>query len=58
VTESARRVWLLGMRKPDRCFYQHVLRIDMDGCGPEDVIYVDAKLENVLAAQELGMTAV
>jgi FMN phosphatase YigB (HAD superfamily) len=30
----------------------------MDGCGPEDVIYVDAKLENVLAAQELGMTAV
>lgn len=42
-----------GMRKPDRRFYEYVLRhIE---CRPADVIFVDDKEKNVLAAQELGI---
>ncbi|KAJ5640036.1 uncharacterized protein N7484_007898 [Penicillium longicatenatum] len=36
----------VGMRKPDLCFYKHVLQaID---ARPEEVIFVDDKLENVI----------
>lgn len=45
-----------GMRKPDLCFYAHVL--DKIGVLPAETIFVDDKEENVSAARELGMEAV
>lgn len=45
-----------GMRKPDLSFYCHVLReINM---APGEVVFIDDKLENVLAAKILGMNGV
>ena len=42
-----------GMRKPDPRFYLHVLQeIHL---SPEDVFFIDDKLENVLAAKSLGI---
>jgi epoxide hydrolase-like predicted phosphatase len=45
-----------GMRKPEPRFYQHVL--DSVGLPPARAIFVDDRLENVIAARELGMQAV
>ncbi|KAJ5745274.1 Haloacid dehalogenase-like hydrolase-domain-containing protein [Penicillium odoratum] len=46
----------VGMRKPDLCFYKHVLQtIDV---RPEEVIFVDDKLENVISAKSLGIRAI
>ncbi|GKZ36940.1 hypothetical protein AbraIFM66950_008205 [Aspergillus brasiliensis] len=46
----------VGMRKPDRCFYELVLeRVKV---SPEEVVFVDDRLENVKAAEELGMKGV
>ena len=45
-----------GMRKPDLKFYQHVLQ-DIE-LSPEDVIFIDDKMENVLAAKSLGIASV
>jgi epoxide hydrolase-like predicted phosphatase len=45
-----------GMRKPDLCFYQQVL--DKINVLPAEVIFVDDKLENVSAAQEVGMVGI
>lgn len=42
-----------GMRKPDVQFFQHVLR-EISG-RPEEVIFVDDKLENVGSARSLGI---
>ena len=42
-----------GMRKPEHRFYKYVLR--HIGCPPEEVVFVDDKEENVLAAQDLGI---
>ncbi|CAG8955827.1 hypothetical protein HYFRA_00011696 [Hymenoscyphus fraxineus] len=44
-----------GMRKPDPRFYQHVLHEIQLVAG--QVVFVDDKRENVLAAQTLGMKA-
>ncbi|KAJ5928245.1 hypothetical protein N7466_007201 [Penicillium verhagenii] len=44
----------LGMRKPDRCFYEHVVK-EIGVTGAE-AIFVDDKKENVVAAQDVGMT--
>ena len=42
-----------GMRKPDPEFYRHVLQeIEL---FPEDVLFIDDKMENVLAAKSLGI---
>lgn len=42
-----------GMRKPDPEFYRHVLQeIQL---FPEDVLFIDDKMENVLAAKSLGI---
>lgn len=42
-----------GMRKPDPRFYLHVLQeIKL---SPEDVLFIDDKMENVLAAKSLGI---
>ena len=42
-----------GMRKPDPDFYRHVLQeIQL---LPEDVLFIDDKMENVLAAKSLGI---
>ena len=44
-----------GMRKPNPDFYRHVLQeIKL---APEQVVFVDDKQENVLAAEVLGMKA-
>jgi FMN phosphatase YigB (HAD superfamily) len=45
-----------GMRKPDAAFYRHVL--DAVSLSPRDVMFIDDKVENVLAAQNLGIRAV
>ena len=45
-----------GMRKPDLGFYHHVLR-DINKT-PEEVIFIDDKEENVLAAESLGIKGV
>lgn len=45
-----------GMRKPDLSFYRHVLGIIK--LVPEEVVFIDDKLENVLAARSLGMNGV
>ena len=60
IWESFNRVFAScheGMRKPESRFYQRVL----DSVGvtsPARAIFVDDRLENVIAAQELGMRAV
>ncbi|KAJ5713170.1 uncharacterized protein N7483_010351 [Penicillium malachiteum] len=41
------------MRKPDTCFYEHVLR-EMS-IVPAEAIFVDDKEENVSGAQKVGM---
>ena len=45
-----------GMRKPDLCFYRHVLEVT--GCDPTTTAFVDDKAENVLSAKSLGMHGV
>jgi epoxide hydrolase-like predicted phosphatase len=45
-----------GMRKPEHRFYRRVL--DSVGVSPARAIFVDDKLENVIAAKELGMHGV
>lgn len=45
-----------GMRKPNLCFYQHVLQAI--GCNTASTVYVDDKPENVLAAKSLGIHGV
>ena len=45
-----------GMRKPDYGFYCHVLQeIDLN---PDQVVFVDDKQENVLAADDLGIRGI
>ncbi|KAI0310794.1 HAD-like domain-containing protein [Amylostereum chailletii] len=43
----------VGMRKPDLCFYKHVLA--STGSDPQSTVFVDDKPENVLSARSLGM---
>ncbi len=42
-----------GMRKPDPEFYRHVLQEIR--LSPEDTLFIDDKMENVLAAKSLGI---
>lgn len=46
----------LGMWKPDEVIYKHVL--DDAGFEPEQVIFFDDNLDNVISAQNLGMQCV
>ena len=44
-----------GMRKPDPEFYRHVLHeIKL---SPEEILFIDDKMENVLAAKSLGINS-
>jgi beta-phosphoglucomutase-like phosphatase (HAD superfamily) len=45
-----------GMRKPDLAFYQYV--IGAIGATPDEIIFVDDKLENIIAAQSQGICAI
>ena len=45
-----------GMAKPDRAIYEHAL--EQIGTAPAETIFVDDKLENVVAARAVGMKAV
>ena len=45
-----------GMRKPDLCFFQHV--IEETGVHPSEIIMVDDTAENICAARSLGMHAI
>ncbi|KAI1439450.1 HAD-like domain-containing protein [Annulohypoxylon stygium] len=47
---------VVGMRKPDICFFQHV--IDKIGLPPSQVIMVDDRAENISAAQSVGIHGV
>ncbi|KAL8673566.1 MAG: hypothetical protein Q9168_002020 [Polycauliona sp. 1 TL-2023] len=44
------------MRKPDLCFFQHVIR--ETGVHPSDIIMIDDTPENVCAARSQGMHAI
>jgi HAD superfamily hydrolase (TIGR01509 family) len=45
----------VGMRKPDTCFYEHVLK---EICvPPQETVFVDDKMENLLPARKLGITS-
>ncbi|KAJ5413641.1 hypothetical protein N7509_000268 [Penicillium cosmopolitanum] len=46
----------LGMRKPDICCYEHVLK--EIGLSAEEVLFVDDSAENVLAAQSIGINSI
>ena len=45
-----------GMRKPDLSFYHHVL--EEIKLAPEEVVFIDDKLVNVLAARSLGINSI
>lgn len=45
-----------GMAKPDRAIYEHAL--EQIGTVPAETMFVDDKLENVVAARAVGMKAV
>lgn len=44
----------LGMVKPDAPIFRHVM--DEIGIGPEQMVFIDNKEENVRGAEELGIT--
>lgn len=44
-----------GSRKPDTGFYQHVLANIKHDVQPSEIIYVDDKIDNVIAARSFGM---
>lgn len=46
----------VGMRKPDFCFYKHVL--DRIGLPSDSVIFVDDSQENMVSALALGMKGI
>lgn len=45
-----------GMRKPDLCFFQHVIK--ESGVLPSEMIMIDDTDENICAARSLGMHAI
>jgi HAD superfamily hydrolase (TIGR01509 family) len=45
----------LGMEKPNRDIYEHVLKVL--NVQPEEVVFIDDKLENVEGARRLGIRA-
>ena len=45
-----------GMRKPDSRFYRFVL--EEIAFGPEELVFVDDRIENVLAARSLGVSSI
>lgn len=45
-----------GMRKPDQCFFQHVIK--EAEVHPSEMIMIDATAENVCAARSQGMHAI
>ena len=45
-----------GMRKPDLSFYQYVL--EETELTPEEAVFIDDKMENVLAARSLGIKSI
>lgn len=45
-----------GMRKPDLCFFKHVIK--EIGVHPSEMIMIDDTTENVCAARSLGMHAI
>ncbi|KAL8993732.1 MAG: hypothetical protein Q9169_006129 [Polycauliona sp. 2 TL-2023] len=47
---------LEGMRKPDLCFFQHVIR--ETGVDPSEIIMIDDTPENICAARSQGMHAI
>lgn len=44
---------LIGLAKPDRAFYTHVL--EHEGCSPVETVFVDDLPVNVEAARQLGI---
>ncbi|KAJ8127653.1 hypothetical protein O1611_g5984 [Lasiodiplodia mahajangana] len=42
-----------GMRKPDLCFFQHVIK--KTGLSPGELLMIDDTAENICAARSLGM---
>ncbi|KAK3401455.1 Haloacid dehalogenase-like hydrolase-domain-containing protein [Sordaria brevicollis] len=42
-----------GMRKPDLCFYQYVIK--ETGCDPSRTIFLDDRAENIVPARSLGL---
>jgi HAD superfamily hydrolase (TIGR01509 family) len=46
----------MGMRKPDQCFYEHVL--DVINVPPAETIFVDDNMENIMSAIKLGISGI
>ncbi|KAJ5369850.1 HAD-like protein [Penicillium cataractarum] len=46
----------MGMRKPDQCFYEHVLGVI--NVPPTETIFVDDRMENIVSAIKLGMSGI
>ncbi len=46
----------LGLRKPEAAMYQRA--VDILGCGPERILFIDDRTVNTSAAEELGITAI
>ena len=46
----------MGVSKPNRDFYQYILR--SEGVKPEDTVFIDDVEENVIAAEKLGIHAI
>ncbi|KAI0458929.1 HAD-like protein [Xylaria acuta] len=42
-----------GMRKPDLCFFQHVIK--QTGLRPDELLMIDDTAENICAARSVGM---
>jgi epoxide hydrolase-like predicted phosphatase len=46
----------MGLSKPDREFYRHILRFE--GVKPEDTFFIDDIEENLISAEKLGIHAI
>ncbi len=47
---------IMGCAKPEGAFYTYIM--EREGFSPEDVFFIDDKLENVIGAKALGITAI
>ncbi|WP_026972011.1 HAD family hydrolase [Aliagarivorans marinus] len=47
---------IMGLLKPDAAAFFHVL--DAMGCPASEAVFIDDNLDNILAAQELGLTTI
>ena len=47
---------MMGVSKPHRNFYRHILK--SEGVKPEDTVFIDDTEENVVSAKKLGIRSI